>query len=106
LTESNAILKYLADSKPSIPETVYPKEAKKRAEVDQLLEWYQCHFRPAIVAPLRTILFSQMKGETPDADVLKFLLEQTKPILDLLETLLGKHHGGFLTGEHVTLADL
>ncbi len=56
LAESNAILKYLAESRESIPESYWPKDAKKRAEVDQLLEWYQNHFRPMLLAPLRLML--------------------------------------------------
>lgn len=40
LGESNAILKYLADTRDTIPETWWPKDGKKRAEVDQYLEWY------------------------------------------------------------------
>jgi glutathione S-transferase len=41
LTESSAILKYLA-SKYDLPE--YPKELKKRAKVDELMDWFNTQF--------------------------------------------------------------
>ena len=40
LGESNAILKYLCDTHPTIPEHLWPKDPKKRALTDQFLEWY------------------------------------------------------------------
>lgn len=53
LGESNAILKYLCDTRDSVPETLWPKDPKKRAIVDQYLEWQQYHFRPALLTPVR-----------------------------------------------------
>ena len=41
LTESAAIMKYFCDSFDSIPETWYPKDLVKRAEVEKYLEWGQ-----------------------------------------------------------------
>ena len=39
LGESNAILKYLAETRSTIPATMWPACAKERAYVDSLLEW-------------------------------------------------------------------
>ena len=40
LTESNAILKYLVESRKELPDTLFPKDPIKRSEVDEILEWY------------------------------------------------------------------
>jgi len=45
-------------------------------------------------------------GISSPPEVIAFLEELRKPILDILEILLGKTEGGFLAGEHLTLADL
>ena len=106
LGESNAILKYLAETRSTIPATLWPTDLKERAYVDSLLEWHHNHFRPALVAVLRAKLGSIKHGHPAPPEVLAFLGELRKPILDVLETLLGKKEGGFLAGEHLTLADL
>jgi glutathione S-transferase len=62
LGESNAILQYLAESRDSVPDHLWPKDAHKRAQVDQYLEWYATAFRPATVQPLRTKLVNVLKG--------------------------------------------
>jgi len=45
-------------------------------------------------------------GHPAPPEALAFVGELRKPMLDVLETLLGKNEGGFLTGEHLTIADL
>ena len=39
LGESTAILKYLCETRPSIPSFLWPSSVKERAYVDQILEW-------------------------------------------------------------------
>ena len=56
LGESNAILKYLCETFPTIPSTLWPTDAKERARVDQYLEWYQNHLRPGIVGYIKARL--------------------------------------------------
>ena len=70
-----------------------------------LLEWYQCHFRPAAVAPLKVGLLPKMRGEAVEEEALKFVEIPWKMVHDKLEELLGKA-GPFLTGDHMTLADI
>src|SRR5204862_2521762 len=41
LTESSAILKYLADK---IDSPLYPKDLKKRAKVNELMDWFNTNF--------------------------------------------------------------
>ena len=62
LTESVAIAKYLCNTRPSIPEHLWPKDPIKRAHVNQLLEWFQCHYRPAYSDYMLFVIKPQMTG--------------------------------------------
>lgn len=46
LTESHAIMQYLADQVPG--QTLYPTETKARADVNRWLFWNAHHFQPAV----------------------------------------------------------
>lgn len=70
LSESNAILKYLCNTRASIPEHYFPKNLQERYRVDQFLEYYQFHFRPALIAPLRTMIAQKVKKMEIPQDVL------------------------------------
>ena len=70
LSESNAILKYLADSQVSIPEHFWPKDLQTRYKVDQFLEYYSFHFRPALLDPLRTRIAQKLAKAQIPQDVL------------------------------------
>jgi glutathione S-transferase len=59
-----------------------------------------------MIAPIRIKMMSFKAEHPPDEEVLAFVSEGRKPTLDILETLLGKYPGGFLVGEHPTIADL
>jgi len=72
LGESNAVLKYLCETNESIPEHYWPKDPKKRALTDQFLEWYQYHFRPTVLPPLRAKLNQLFTGEAPAADFIAY----------------------------------
>lgn len=66
LSESNAILKYLCATYNTIPEHYFPKDLRARYRVDQFLEYFQFHFRPALLNPLRTrIGIKFMKATIP-----------------------------------------
>lgn len=106
LGESNAILKYIAETRGSVPSTLWPADLKERAYVDQLLEWNQNHFRPGVLAVIRATMVALRAGEAPDADSIAFLDNLRKPVLDALEGFLTKREGGFLTGANLTIADL
>src|SRR5262245_37217357 len=46
LTESHAIMQYLADTTPG--QTLYPEDVRARADVNRWLFWSAYHFQPAI----------------------------------------------------------
>jgi glutathione S-transferase len=63
LAESSAIMKYLIESnKGSFSEHLWPKDEKKRAEIDSLIEWKHCEFRPALIAVFFHNFIMPMKG--------------------------------------------
>ncbi len=106
LGESNAILKHLVDTKEQIPESLWPKDAHKRALVDQQLVWWDSHFRPTVLAPfLNRIMVALGRAElsTDATPVQKANIEQT---LQTLDDLLAKQTGDFVTGSDLTIADL
>ena len=70
-----------------------------------LLEWYQCHFKTAAMGPMVYDFIPKMQGVTPDEEAVKSIEMPWKMIHDKLEELLGGA-GPFLTGDHMTLADL
>ncbi len=106
LAESNAILKYIAETQPSVPEHYWPKDPQQRALVDQYLEFYQFHFRPALIAPIRVVMAKALyKVETPQ-DAQDFGLAQVTQTLDIFEKMVNKHEGDFIVNNEITIADL
>jgi glutathione S-transferase len=103
LSESHAIMQYLADSTPG--QTVYPKELRARANVNRWLFWSANHFSPAV-----SILNweHRVKGilglGEPDPAAVKrgeALVIDNARILDA--HLAGKQ---WIGGDRLTLADL
>ena len=106
LSESNAILKYLAETRPTIPSHLWPEDPKQRALVDQYLEFYQYHFRPGMLDLLRIILGQKMTGaETPE-EVKKLVLQNMTTTMVAFEAMLKQHKGDFLVGNEASIADL
>ena len=88
LGESNDILKYLCETRSTIPESLWPKDATKRAVVASHLEWYLSNLRPATLQPLLARLFHLMKGAELSDDVTTAQKEAVEIMLSTLESLL------------------
>ena len=105
LTESSAILKYLAE-KFDLP--AYPKDLKKRAKVNELMDWFNTNFyRDYAYGVVYPQVFPHHKR--PSEDVQKATIawgkELTKKWLQVLnDHWLGKGNR-YLTGDEVTIAD-
>ena len=69
LGESNDILKYLCDTRSTVPESLWPKDAHKRALVESHLAWYTNTWRPATAQPLFSRIGLVLKGVALDDDV-------------------------------------
>ncbi|ALK95932.1 glutathione S-transferase [Massilia sp. WF1] len=102
LTESCAIMQYLADSKPG--QTVYPRDPLARADVNRWMFWACQHFAPAIsVLSWETLWKKLVTGEDADPG------ELARGAADLAQAaaVLDRHLAGrrWLAWDGVTLAD-
>jgi glutathione S-transferase len=105
LSESSAILKYIADKTNS---PAYPKDLKTRARVNELMDWFNTGFNHALGYSLcYPQLFDHVK--MPDANAQKLLLasgqQRANKFLAVLDkNILGKGNA-YLTGDQITIAD-
>ena len=105
LTESSAILKYLAD-KFNLPE--YPKDLKQRARVNEIMDWLNTNFyREWAYGMCYPQLFPHLKR--PDDEVQKATIEwgseQSKKWLQVLNDHWIGPENQYLTGNTITIAD-
>ena len=106
LAESNAILKYLASTQSTIPEHYWPKNEQERAVTDQYLEYYQNHFRPALIGPLRLRMGRAVKKIDYTPEALAKAETDLYAALDTFELMLEARDGAFIVNDNVTIADL
>ncbi|MBX3230218.1 MAG: glutathione S-transferase family protein [Labilithrix sp.] len=104
LTESSAILKYLADK---IDSPAYPKDLKKRARVNEVMDWFNTgHYREFAYHLVYPQLFPHHKRPTDagQAETLQWGKTQAETWMERLD----KHVLGakkFLCGDEITIAD-
>jgi glutathione S-transferase len=105
LSESSAILKYLAD-KVGSPD--YPKDLKQRAKVNELMDWINTNFyRDFGYGLCYPQLFPHLKrrSEEAQAATLEFGKDQSKRWLGILNDHWLDSTKGFLCGDQITIAD-
>jgi glutathione S-transferase len=105
LTESSAILKYLAD-KFDLPE--YPKDLKQRAKVNELMDWFNTNFlRDYGYGLIYPQLFPHHKRPTPEAQqvTLAWGKERAKAWLGILNDHWLGPDKNYLCGDAITIAD-
>lgn len=105
LTESSAILKYLADA---IGSPAYPRELKARARVNEMMDWLNVNlFRDRGYGFIYPQIFSHHRRQSAasQADTIEWGREKSKVWLDLLD----RHWLGAdkrrLCGDRITIAD-
>ena len=103
LSESHAIMQYLAEGTPG--QTVYPTERRARADVNRWLFWSAQHFQPAVgLVRWERVIKGMMGQGGPDEHEVERgerLIAELAPVLDA--QLEGKR---WILGETLTLADL
>jgi glutathione S-transferase len=102
LSESCAIMQYLADSKPG--QTIYPADPLARADVNRWLFWSCQHFTPAIgVFGWENVWKKLVEGTEPDP----VELARGHRLLEAAATVLDAHVANrqWLVGDSLTLAD-
>ncbi|XP_029365892.1 glutathione S-transferase theta-2 isoform X1 [Echeneis naucrates] len=105
LTESEAILKYLA-TKYDVPEHWYPRQPERRARVDEYTAWHHTNTRPhAAKVFILEVLLPAQSGSQVDQVRLVRALSQLNDTLDKLESMFLRRQP-FLCGDDITVADL
>ncbi len=104
LTESSAILKYLAEKARS---PLYPQDLKARARVNEVMDWFNTHFYRdlgyGVVYP-QTVPGAGFANATTQSDVVSRAKEQTEARFKILnDHFLAKNK--FLCGPEPTIAD-
>jgi glutathione S-transferase len=105
LTESSAILKYLAD-KFDLPE--YPKDLKKRAKVNEVMDWFNSNFyRDWAYGFIYPQVFPHHKRPTDEAhaETIKWGKANAENWLQILNDYWIGPDKRFLTGSQLTIAD-
>ena len=106
LTESSAIMKYLAD-KFDLP--LYPKGLKERAKVNELMDWFNTGFYRDYAY---NVVYPQIypHHKWPDDEVQKGTIEWGKAQTRKWLTVLNDHWLGkgnkYLVGDQMTIADI
>ena len=104
LTESSAILKYLAEKTGSL---AYPKDIKERARVNERMDWFNSQFyRDFGYALVYPQAFAYLGFSDPAAQkaLVERGLERAKSWLKVLDRdLIGAH--AYVCGERLTIAD-
>ncbi|XP_023199413.1 glutathione S-transferase theta-1-like isoform X1 [Xiphophorus maculatus] len=109
LTESDAILKYLATTF-DIPEHWYPWQPERRARVDEYMAWHHSNTRPhaakvfILEVNLKVLLPAQVGGPV-DQRRLDQALSDLDVTLERLESMFLRRQP-FLCGDDITVADL
>lgn len=105
LTESSAILKYLAE-KHDLPE--YPKGLKERAKVNEIMDWFNSNFyRDWGYNLCYPQLFPHHRRQTDEAHrmTLEWGLKNSRFWLQVLNDYWLGHGGKWLAGDKITVAD-
>lgn len=105
LTESSAILKYLADK---IDSPAYPKDLKKRAKVNEMMDWLNTNFyREYGYHFIYPQLFPHHKRqpEAAQAATVAWGKEQSKNWLRILNDHWIGPNQAYLCGDSITIAD-
>ncbi|MEJ8573653.1 glutathione S-transferase family protein [Microbaculum marinum] len=105
LTESSSILKYLAE-KYDLPE--YPKDLKKRAKVNEIMDWFNSNFyRDYAYGFIYPQVFPHHKRPTDEAhaETIKWGKANSENWLKVLNDYWIGPDRQYLTGDDVTIAD-
>lgn len=105
LTESSAIVKYLAEKKGSAS---YPKDLRERARVNEMMDWFNTNFYRdfayGLVYP-QTFPTHKRRSEEAQAATLAWGKEKSQAWLRILDANLIGPKKQYLCGDRITIAD-
>lgn len=105
LTESSAILKYLADL---IGSPAYPKDLRRRAKVNEAMDWINTNFYRSLGYDLvypQIFLHHHRRSEEAQAATLDWGCEKSRGWLGILDRHLLGPEQSYLCGGEMTIAD-
>lgn len=105
LTESSAILKYLADK---IGSPAYPKDLKERARVNERMDWFNTGFyRDFSYGFVYPQIFAFMKRSDPavQAATVDWGKERAAKWVKVLDENIIGPRNGYVCGDRITIAD-
>jgi len=105
LTESSAILKYLADK---VGSPAYPKDLKARARVNEMMDWFNSNsyrdFAYGLIYP-QTFPHHKRPNDEIQSGTLDWGKQKTHAWLKILDESLIGPKKAYLCGDTITLAD-
>jgi glutathione S-transferase len=104
ITESNAILQYAADHTHGGDSPAYPKDIKKRADVNKWLLWEASVWFPSCYVYLVEYVVKPLLGAQPDEAVIEGEAVKWHKLASVLEGQLSKTK--FIAGDEISIADI
>jgi len=101
LFESNAICKYLCDKHNS---PLYPKDVKKRATIEQWIDYVTVHIGANFIPVVYNRLFAPLRNQPVNEKAISDGLEFLKQYIPLVEKQLTEHK--YLVSHELSLADI
>ena len=101
LFESNAICKYLCDKHDS---PLFPKDVKKRAAIEQWIDYISFHIGANFVPIMYNRLFAQRRGLAVNEKAITEGEEFLKQYFPIIEKQLTQHK--YIVGQEISLADI
>ena len=105
LTESSAILKYLADK---VGSPAYPKDLKERARVNEMMDWFNSNiykdFAYGVIYP-QAFPHHKRPSDAVQSGTLEWGKQKTQGWLKILDQNLIGPKKAYLCGDRITLAD-
>ena len=97
LWESNAILRYLAATVPSLAS---PDDPRERARIDQWLDWQTTSLSPA----MRDAFWQLFRFSDPDQALVAASLKRSEALIAILDAHLAERH--YAVGDRFSIADI
>jgi glutathione S-transferase len=101
LFESNAICRYLCDKNNS---PLYPKDVKKRAVIDQWIDYASFHIGANFMPIVYNRLFAPLRGVPVNEKAITDGLEFLKQYFPLIEKQLTQHK--YIVSQEISLSDI
>jgi glutathione S-transferase len=101
LFESNAICRYLCDKKTS---ALYPKDVKKRALIEQWIDYISFHIGANFVPVMYNRLFAKRVGKPVNEKAITDGEEALKQYFPIIEKQLAQHK--YIVSQEASLADI